>query len=114
MRKEIIAATRRLDRPTQYALNLLAWARLDKAHAEFVGELPGIAQQLSALERRQHVGSVANGAIRLDGKPLRDQPLPAACLGRSEEHTSELQSLMRISYAVFCLKKKNSNTNTIT
>src|SRR3546814_942051 len=28
---------------------------------------------------------------------------------RSEEHTSELQSLMRISYAVFCLKKKNEN-----
>src|SRR3546814_1491375 len=31
---------------------------------------------------------------------------------RSEEHTSELQSLMRISYAVFCLKKKNKNINT--
>src|SRR3546814_4953048 len=31
-------------------------------------------------------------------------------LQRSEEHTSELQSLMRISYAVFCLKKKNINT----
>src|SRR3546814_3467437 len=30
--------------------------------------------------------------------------------GRSEEHTSELQSLMRISYAVFCLKKKNEYT----
>src|SRR3546814_7885103 len=30
------------------------------------------------------------------------------CRRRSEEHTSELQSLMRISYAVFCLKKKNS------
>src|SRR3546814_4744537 len=30
--------------------------------------------------------------------------------GRSEEHTSELQSLMRISYAVFCLKKKNKTT----
>src|SRR3546814_19810844 len=30
--------------------------------------------------------------------------------GRSEEHTSELQSLMRISYAVFCLKKKHKNT----
>src|SRR3546814_3694950 len=29
---------------------------------------------------------------------------------RSEEHTSELQSLMRISYAVFCLKKKNKHT----
>src|SRR3546814_3466754 len=33
----------------------------------------------------------------------------AACLCRSEEHTSELQSLMRISYAVFCLKKKKKN-----
>src|SRR3546814_10159648 len=32
---------------------------------------------------------------------------PAAENSRSEEHTSELQSLMRISYAVFCLKKKN-------
>src|SRR3546814_4093475 len=31
---------------------------------------------------------------------------------RSEEHTSELQSLMRISYAVFCLKKKKTTTNT--
>src|SRR3546814_8990381 len=31
---------------------------------------------------------------------------------RSEEHTSELQSLMRTSYAVFCLKKKNINTTT--
>src|SRR3546814_4357222 len=36
-------------------------------------------------------------------------------LGRSEEHTSELQSLMRISYAVFCLKKKTQkNQNNIT
>src|SRR3546814_5591246 len=33
---------------------------------------------------------------------------------RSEEHTSELQSLMRISYAVFCLKKKKHKTNTST
>src|SRR3546814_8938221 len=33
----------------------------------------------------------------------------AAIFERSEEHTSELQSLMRISYAVFCLKKKTSN-----
>src|SRR3546814_5149817 len=35
---------------------------------------------------------------------------PSLCLYRSEEHTSELQSLMRISYAVFCLKKKNTHT----
>src|SRR3546814_10890840 len=40
----------------------------------------------------------------------------AALIGasRSEEHTSELQSLMRISYAVFCLKKKNKNEIQIT
>src|SRR3546814_8227377 len=36
----------------------------------------------------------------------------AGAVDRSEEHTSELQSLMRISYAVFCLKKKKTNTRT--
>src|SRR3546814_5298156 len=35
--------------------------------------------------------------------------LPISIIWRSEEHTSELQSLMRISYAVFCLKKKIQN-----
>src|SRR3546814_7410502 len=39
---------------------------------------------------------------------LKGQPHPR--LTRSEEHTSELQSLMRISYAVFCLKKTQTNT----
>src|SRR3546814_1755710 len=39
--------------------------------------------------------------------PDRNEPLPPH---RSEEHTSELQSLMRISYAVFCLKKKTLKT----
>src|SRR3546814_3934883 len=37
---------------------------------------------------------------------LRCDRIDASCILRSEEHTSELQSLMRISYAVFCLKKK--------
>src|SRR3546814_9053951 len=45
------------------------------------------------------------GADFLDGGPA------ALILGRSEEHTSELQSLMRISYAVFCLKKKKAQTD---
>src|SRR3546814_4165181 len=45
----------------------------------------------------------------LAGVSTRSRDTP----GRSEEHTSELQSLMRISYAVFCLKKKkHHNTNT--
>src|SRR3546814_10324036 len=43
--------------------------------------------------------------LRHGGWSLR----PAEHRGRSEEHTSELQSLMRISYAVFCLKKKKIN-----
>src|SRR3546814_10556077 len=46
------------------------------------------------------------------GKPKAVRAVARACatnhVARSEEHTSELQSLMRISYAVFCLKKKNT------
>src|SRR3546814_1621968 len=37
--------------------------------------------------------------------------VPMVVITRSEEHTSDLQSLMRISYAVFCLKKKKSETH---
>src|SRR3546814_7912955 len=44
------------------------------------------------------------------GLELRAQPIQQP---RSEEHTSELQSLMRISYAVFCLKKKKINSHDI-
>src|SRR3546814_8843203 len=39
-------------------------------------------------------------------RELANQARPVSTSGRSEEHTSEFQSLMRISYAVFCLKKK--------
>src|SRR3546814_10378260 len=45
---------------------------------------------------------------RLTGAEPRWSDWPASPAGRSEEHTSELQSLMRISYAVFCLKKTKS------
>src|SRR3546814_3008907 len=59
---------------------------------------------------------------RLAGYPTRRRPTPDRVLhgreyarcrhdGRSEEHTSELQSLMRISYAVFCLKKKTTQNH---
>src|SRR3546814_3843517 len=43
----------------------------------------------------------------------QDDITEALQLFRSEEHTSELQSLMRISYAVFCLKKKKNETNNL-
>src|SRR3546814_2761828 len=53
-----------------------------------------------------------NALVQLLTKDLEAPylPQPRGPLIRSEEHTSELQSLMRISYAVFCLKKKNKNT----
>src|SRR3546814_6888587 len=54
------------------------------------------ASTLPARRKAAHVGTRPTG------------PLPE----RSEEHTSELQSLMRISYAVFCLKKKTQTTET--
>src|SRR3546814_3982700 len=44
--------------------------------------------------------------------PISFGPEVPVMIGRSEEHTSELQSLMRISYAVFCLKKKRDNAST--
>src|SRR3546814_5531425 len=54
------------------------------------------------------------GGIALAGRGVHESQcvVAARMMGRSEEHTSELQSLMRISYAVFCLKKKNQTTNT--
>src|SRR3546814_5004731 len=51
-------------------------------------------------------------ASGLSGGVLMVLAAPVVLL-RSEEHTSELQSLMRISYAVFCLKKKIKNKNII-
>src|SRR3546814_8680292 len=59
--------------------------------------------------RRQHVSLPRQG--RDKEWPFSDEwcnssAIHAATASRSEEHTSELQSLMRISYAVFCLKKK--------
>src|SRR3546814_10977712 len=49
-------------------------------------------------------------AVPVQESGLTDEREGSLRHGRSEEHTSELQSLMRISYAVFCLKKKKKNT----
>src|SRR3546814_13860088 len=58
----------------------------------------------------RHVAHRARMGTACAGDPAWQQS-PGRCR-RSEEHTSELQSLMRISYAVFCLKKKNTKTKT--
>src|SRR3546814_3312929 len=59
----------------------------------------------------QKVGTAAHHLLlQLEvGDAVDHQAADAVVAVRSEEHTSELQSLMRISYAVFCLKKKNIN-----
>src|SRR3546814_5228140 len=63
------------------------------------------AQYTARPERIQRPGAARSRKVPIGDQPARAHinRLPA----RSEEHTSELQSLMRISYAVFCLKKKN-------
>src|SRR3546814_2779578 len=48
--------------------------------------------------------------VRLGVQLIYCRPYAPEGKGRSEEHTSDLQSLMRISYAVFCLKKKKTST----
>src|SRR3546814_2523390 len=74
----------------------------EAAEAEVVGRRlrqvgPGEVEEIAAVGHRRHL--VALDHVHRDA---------VAEVGRSEEHTSELQSLMRISYAVFCLKTKNT------
>src|SRR3546814_2330160 len=67
-------------------------------------------------DRRQAATLCRLGVVLAGLGKLFEQHVPfqsGEVINRSEEHTSELQSLMRISYAVFCLKKKkNTITNT--
>src|SRR3546814_9499670 len=63
--------------------------------------------------RRPHHAEAEARTSPADGMPQREGETPVPLffgpVPRSEEHTSELQSLLRISYAVFCLKKKQHN-----
>src|SRR3546814_10742941 len=63
-----------------------------------------LAAPVKAAPRNPEVTTGRDMLSGWDGSMTTNRPEP---LIRSEEHTSELQSLMRISYAVFCLKKKN-------
>src|SRR3546814_1149094 len=68
-----------------------------REHAPYGGVVPEIASRAHI----EHLDGLIAESLTAAGVTLAD-------LDRSEEHTSELQSLMRISYAVFCLKKKKN------
>src|SRR3546814_9012577 len=70
----------------------------------------GVAVYTSNLDGADAAARVCAEIEDALGLPCQD-PVTMG-MARSEEHTSELQSLMRISYAVFCLKKKNNTIKT--
>src|SRR3546814_1950537 len=94
-------AAQPVERATGHADQFLTLEQRRSADDAIVRQQAEKAEHRLALARARFADD-AEAAARLD--------LKADAL-RSEEHTSELQSLMRISYAVFCLKKKKKNRN---
>src|SRR3546814_4016345 len=94
------------------------------AHHEGERRVPGTAGQIEEGADARGIGHAGYGKARAEQRageqgddPAHHHDTPSARIAgtvtnRSEEHTSELQSLMRISYAVFCLKKKKKNSKT--
>src|SRR3546814_8795428 len=81
----------------------------------FVPEIRGSSTWSSPLKGRSTAISSKDCAAPLHPRwstPPTRRVLSRSLWHRSEEHTSELQSLMRISYAVFCLKKQNISKHT--
>src|SRR3546814_8918269 len=87
---------------------LIAAALVAGATPAFAAEGPVYAY-CSAQDRNAKTYITQIYTITVDGLELGGKIPVGSTLVRSEEHTSELQSLMRISYAVFCLKKKKKN-----
>src|SRR3546814_10477122 len=90
-----------------YLLHLSLPDALPICGARTTASRPCRACSRAIFLRRQPLGVATHHACLCPGKSCRDVGRPKC---RSEEHTSELQSLMRISYAVFCLKKKHIMT----
>src|SRR3546814_1705636 len=115
---------------TCFPYTTLFRSAVDALHRELAGEMLGLVSRpaepdaaalvqrrahrdrKSALRPRRAAPFRHRHAVRDDDQPAHrpeSQPRDSNPAQRSEEHTSELQSLMRISYAVFCLKKKRQN-----
>src|SRR3546814_1248080 len=90
----------------------MLWRRYH-AQTEASGEAEGRQETDARIRLGKHSAGgfhrrAAHGRRKLIRNPVADREVPLR--PRSEEHTSELQSLMRTSYAVFCLKKKTHKT----
>src|SRR3546814_9159214 len=115
--RAIIAAGRRFDvnqfaegAKSAYRMVLEAFWKGDREELGYLCDADVHASFVQAIDAREAEGQkLENRLIRIEKMQIAD----ASVNGRSEEHTSELQSLMRISYAVFCLnKKKKKNIKT--
>src|SRR3546814_1299301 len=80
-------------------------SRTGMARCSGIGSLPGIGLRSLGFALTAEMLRQCNGC-----GPMERVHQYVSPKGRSEEHTSEIQSLMRISYAVFCLKKKKTKT----
>src|SRR3546814_1436874 len=83
---------------------IIKW--LDEMHAA-----GSAGPTLQGVDSGDEIVVTKHARVRRGKVVARRFDLPAPNASRSEEHTSELQSLMRISYAVFCLKHKNTNSH---
>src|SRR3546814_7248360 len=91
----------------EFSKQLLTHAKVAVAPGVGYGEDGEGFVRIAMVENEQRIRQAARNIRKFLSMHGVNTPSVAAGGNRSEEHTSELQSLMRISYAVFCLKKKH-------
>src|SRR3546814_5073999 len=113
---------------TAYEMRISDWSS-DVCSSDLDGVVPGFSEGLQLMKRGGKYrlwippqlgygsdvpegGPIPKDSVLMFDVELLDYLSKAKLMQRSEEHTSELQSLMRISYAVFCLKKKKNKKKT--